>query len=151
MRTRFILLPTAGLLLAGTLGLHGQGGTAPSGQTIYEQRCVQCHGVSGRGDGPAAAQLAPRPRDFTSGKYKIRTTETGSLPTDDNLTRTIRVGLPGTSMPGWGPFLSDNDIAAVAAYVKAFSPRFASEAPQPIQAPPPTAATPETIAAGRTM
>jgi hypothetical protein len=50
--------------------------------------------------------LKPRPRDFTTGGYKIRTTETGSVPTDDDLVRTVRQGLYGTAMPGWDRILS---------------------------------------------
>jgi mono/diheme cytochrome c family protein len=102
------------------------------GKAIYEARCLQCHGASGRGDGPAAPALVPRPRDFTSGKFKFRSTDTGSLPTDDDLIRSVRIGLPGTSMPGWEPFLSAGDILAVVTYVKTFSPRFASATTQPV-------------------
>ncbi|MCA9465301.1 MAG: c-type cytochrome, partial [Nitrospira sp.] len=48
------------------------------GQKIYERSCVTCHGEFGKGDGPAAfynsAYSAPRPRDFTVGNYKFRST-----------------------------------------------------------------------------
>jgi mono/diheme cytochrome c family protein len=115
---------------------------------------VQCHGLDGRGDGAAAPALIPRPRDFTSAKFKLRTTESGSLPTDDDIVRTITYGVPGTSMPGWQPFLSQGDIAAVASYVKAFSPRFASERPQiipTVSAAAPGAPSPQSIAAGKAV
>src|SRR5437773_6430912 len=78
--------------------LHGspapyQGEEHPSlGKTIYEARCTICHGSEGKGDGVAAAMLHPRPRDLTAGKYKYRTTETGTIPTDKDLERTIREG-----------------------------------------------------------
>jgi mono/diheme cytochrome c family protein len=127
---------------------------AQNGKAIYEQRCVQCHGVNGRGDGPAAPVLMPRPRDFASAQFKLRTTDSGSLPTDDDLIRTIAFGLPGTSMPGWQPFLSAADIAAVANYIKSFSPRFAAERPQSIRtvaASVPGAPTPQTIASGKAV
>ncbi len=31
---------------------------------IFESRCVTCHGEEGRGDGPAASNLNPKPADF---------------------------------------------------------------------------------------
>ena len=152
-------MPKLQILIAAVTLIVGAGGAraqtpAPSGKAIYEQRCVQCHGGSGRGDGAAAPVLNPRPRDFTSAQFKLRTTETGSLPTDDDLIRTITNGVPGTSMPGWQPFLSQAEIAAVASYVKSFSPRFAAERPQSI----PTVAVsipgvppPQTLAAGKAV
>jgi mono/diheme cytochrome c family protein len=106
-----------------------------AGKVVYEQRCAYCHGASGRGDGQVAANLQPRPLDFTAGKFKLRTTETGSLPTDDDLTRTILEGMPGTAMPAWRGRLRPDDARNVVIYLKSFSPRFASETPQPIVAP----------------
>ena len=50
----------------------------PRGKAVYDAHCVECHGAAGKGDGPSAAYLAPRPRDFTTGKYKIRSTESGT-------------------------------------------------------------------------
>jgi cytochrome c553 len=43
----------------------------PLGQRIYAQRCAVCHGPDGRGNGPAAPSLIPRPRDFTLGQFKL--------------------------------------------------------------------------------
>lgn len=37
---------------------------------IFESRCVACHGAEGHGDGPAAANLNPRPRDFHNPKWQ---------------------------------------------------------------------------------
>ena len=72
--------------------------------------------------------LMPRPRDFTTGRYKIRSTETGTMPTDDDLIGSVRQGLYGTAMPGWDRILSDGDIRAVVQYVKSLSPQFARAA-----------------------
>jgi len=44
-------------------------GTAKSGQAVYESGCATCHGRSGKGDGPVAAVLTPRPGDHTNGRY----------------------------------------------------------------------------------
>src|SRR5216684_3261654 len=45
------------------------GGGAAHGKTVYDEHCVECHGSSGKGDGPASHLLTPRPRDFTLARY----------------------------------------------------------------------------------
>ncbi len=108
-------------------------GAQPRGKAVYDAHCVECHGPSGRGDGPSAGYLTPRPRDFTTGKYKIRTTETGSVPSDEDLLGSVQHGLYGTAMPGWQRILADTDIADVVQYIKTLSPQFATPArPIPI-------------------
>ena len=90
------------------------------GKRVYEKSCAHCHGTEGRGDGSAAENLLPRPRDFTRGLYKIRSTETGQVPTDQDLFDIITEGMPGTSMPGWDTSLSANERWEVVAYIKTF-------------------------------
>ena len=131
--------------LLGTAVLHA----APSarelqaGRGTYEKYCSQCHGDKGDGQGPAAAHLQPRPRDFTSGKFKLRTTASGALPTDDDIRRVIRSGMPYTTMPAW-PRLTDDEVTGLVQYLKSFYPGFAdpNQAPRPIELPkaPPAAA-----------
>ncbi len=96
----------------------GKGGA----KAVYEKRCVWCHGWEGGGDGPAAEFLNPRPRDFTAGLYKYRSAPFDSMfPTDEDIFRTIRDGLTGTSMPGWGDVLSDGEIRELVTYIKKFA------------------------------
>ena len=90
------------------------------GKRVYEKSCAHCHGTEGRGDGSAAENLLPRPRDFTRGLYKIRSTETGQVPTDQDLFDIITEGMPGSSMPGWDTSLSANERWEVVAYIKTF-------------------------------
>lgn len=117
-----IMLP---LLAICTPVAHAQEENA-RGKEVYTQWCAHCHGENGDGEGVAAARLKPRPRDFTSGKYKIRMTTTGNIPTDEDLTRAIRLGLHGTSMPAFpSNYLSDAEVAAVVDYIKSFSDWFA--------------------------
>jgi mono/diheme cytochrome c family protein len=54
------------------------------GRAIYFRRCSFCHGLLGDGEGPAAKYLDPRPRDFTLGTFKFRTTKSGELPTNED-------------------------------------------------------------------
>jgi cytochrome c oxidase cbb3-type subunit 2 len=124
------------------------GGTPRDGATVYAAHCAECHGPAGRGDGPASFVLSPRPRDFSTGSYKIRTTETGSIPTDEDLLRSVRRGLAGTAMPGWEGLLPDAEIHSVVEYVKAFSPQFAGTRPQVVTLGAEVPASPASVARG---
>jgi cbb3-type cytochrome c oxidase subunit III len=120
----------------------------PRGKAVYDKHCVECHGADGKGDGPSAFYLAPHPRDFSTGRYKIRTTETGSVPTDDDLVRSVRQGLYGTAMPAWDRILSDGDIRDVVGYIKAMSPQFATP-PKVVTVASGTPSSPASIDHGR--
>ena len=57
---------------------------------LFRKHCVQCHGISGDGRGPAAALLAPYPRDFRRGSFKFKSTPIGKKPThSDTLAQTM--------------------------------------------------------------
>ena len=71
----------------------------------YMTYCAGCHGEKGDGAGKAAEYLYPKPRDFTLGLFKIRSTPSGSLPTDEDLLRVISQGMHGSGMPNFD-FLS---------------------------------------------
>jgi cytochrome c oxidase cbb3-type subunit 2 len=100
------------------------------GEAVYRRYCIGCHGVEGDGQGEAAAFLDPRPRNFTLGAFKFRSTPSGSLPTDDDLMRTLRNGVHGTSMPEWR-LVPEAELRAVIAYLKTFSTRFDRFTPRP--------------------
>ena len=40
-------------------------GDPEAGKAVYQQTCLMCHGAKGKGDGPAAAALNPKPMNFT--------------------------------------------------------------------------------------
>lgn len=100
------------------------------GKAAYTSYCAGCHGEQGDGNGPAAGFLRPRPRNFQRASFKFSSTRFGSLPTDEDLRRTIRNGLRGSSMPDW-PLLSEQTIEGLIAYIKTFSPRWTQQPPAP--------------------
>ena len=69
------------------------------GKAIYNDKCAYCHGQNGKGDGITSPLLHSKPRNFTDGKFKIRTTESGSIPTDEDLMNVISNGMRGSAMP----------------------------------------------------
>jgi len=73
------------------------------GKIVYQNYCVLCHGVSGKGDGRAARIHTPRPANLT---------RSGVPP--EYLTQIIRKGgeAMGRSpdMPPWGDQLTDEQI-----------------------------------------
>ena len=81
-----------------------------SGRALYVKNCAQCHGEKGDAQGYATPHLYPRPRDFTTAKFKVRTTPNGALPTHQDLVNIIRRGMPYTSMPAW-PDLTDQEVS----------------------------------------
>lgn len=139
---------TAALSFAVTRA-YAEGETAVDGQEVYNNYCAPCHGEDGRGDGPVAKSLFPKPRDFTRGAYKIRSTPSGSLPSDEDLLRIIYYGIPGTSMIPWD-VLDENQRKALLPVLKAFSPAFeVRTAEAPVTVGLEIRATAETIAMGK--
>ena len=75
-----------------------------------------CHGPSGRGDGAASTRFDPPPRDLTLGAYAVANLSDPKDPLAVILARTVKFGLPGTSMPGH-ELLTDADIADLVHFV----------------------------------
>ena len=123
-----------------------------AGKNLYGKYCSQCHGEKGDGEGYATPHLYPRPRDFTTGKFKVRTTPSGALPTHQDLVNIIRRGMPYTSMPAW-PNLSDQEVSDLAYFITTFSPEFSNpeSIPKPVELPSAPAATDESIALGKKL
>ena len=99
---------------AGALRLRpAQGGQAAvSGRDVYRARCAACHGAAGRGDGPAAAAMNPRPSSFADSARRQATT-------DFAMGEVIQHGR--RSMPAFGRTLTRAQIDSVIAYVKTLS------------------------------
>lgn len=106
------------LALAGAAGAGG--GDASKGQVLFPMYCAACHGSTGKGDGPGAGALNPRPRDLTDGVYMAKLN-------DQYLFDVIAKGGPAlgksAAMPPWNPPLKDQDILNVVAYIRSLSKR----------------------------
>jgi cytochrome c oxidase cbb3-type subunit I/II len=94
--------------------------TIQHGKMGYEKRCAGCHGEKGDGNGIAAPFLDPKPRNFTSGIYKFRSSPLGTLPSDKDLMHTLSKGVLGTSMPNFAD-VPEQERFAIVQYVKTFS------------------------------
>jgi mono/diheme cytochrome c family protein len=162
MRARLFLIGCAAVLIAvcgarmdpvraqgPDLGTDAQ---RQAGQQHYQKYCAQCHGDKGDGNGYATPNLLPKPRDFTTGKYKVRSTPTGALPTHQDLVSIIRRGMPYTSMPAW-PDLTDQQVSELAYYIKSFSPDFANPeaVPKPVPLPSAPGMTDASVQAGKKL
>ena len=109
------MLPVA---LLGWVGL-GWAGESPEdafqpdmeqGQALYRKHCEECHGTGGRGDGPRAALLAPRPGNLVSAATSTKS--------DQELLEIIERGVPRTAMRGWEKELSLEERRNVLAFVR---------------------------------
>jgi mono/diheme cytochrome c family protein len=123
-----------------------------SGKKLYLQNCSQCHGEKGDGQGYATPHMFPQPRNFTLGKFKVRTTPNGSLPTHQDLVNVIRRGMPYTSMPAW-PTFSDQDVSDLAYFITTFSPDFSNKenVPKPVALPSAPGSTSQSIELGKKL
>ena len=124
-------------------------GDANAGKAVYELKCAGCHGVKGDGKGPAAELLLPKPRDFTAGIYKIRTT-VNKTPTDQDIFRIITDGMPGTSMPPWN-VLPERERWNLVAYIKGFAGEKLKEAAKKVELPKEVGSSEASIKRGKEM
>jgi mono/diheme cytochrome c family protein len=135
------------LLLLFLIGGCGDRQWEHTGESLYAEYCQPCHGADGTGSGQLAYLLYPKPRNFTSGLFKLRSTHDGQLPSDDDLFRTIRTGMQGTSMPSFA-FLGDESIHSIVEYVKQFDSGFDDEPREKIAVPEPLPFSPRLVAIG---
>ena len=105
------------IMAVGPFGRPAVAQDTTAGKEVYGKWCAGCHGDNGAGDGAGAKHMIPPPRDFTGAIYQIRSTPSGQLPTDADLLRSIDEGLPGTAMPAWEDFLTEEEIWSVVLFL----------------------------------
>ena len=82
-----------------------------TGQTLFLDRCISCHGASGRGDGVLAKSLTgPAVGDLTITKWKH-----GDRP--EEIQAVIAQGVANSQMPGWKSVFNPSEVKAVTAFV----------------------------------
>jgi cytochrome c553 len=95
-------------------------GDANAGKVKYQTLCAACHGNSGRGDGPAAGALNPKPADLSEAAFYQTVNDT-------YLVEIIKEGgskvKKSPLMPAWRGALSDTDIMNVIAYLRSLPTR----------------------------
>jgi len=100
------------------LGFAQTKGDPNAGKISYSKQCVGCHGMTGKGDGPAAAALNPKPKDHTDGKIM-------NSVSDKDLFAIIKGGGASVKkspiMPAAGKALTDQDISNVVAYIRSLA------------------------------
>lgn len=89
---------------------NGLIGDAEAGKKFFESNCFVCHGKEGKGDGPRAYFITPKPANLTS-------PEAGDSLNRPHLFTSISKGSLGSEMPAWSKVLTDQEIANVAEYV----------------------------------
>jgi mono/diheme cytochrome c family protein len=93
-------------------------GSPAKGKEIYVKQCAGCHGPAGKGDGPAAAAINPKPTDFTNKTHM-------TMLKDQYLFDLIQKGGAATGksplMTPFGSKLKDGEIQDVIAYVRSLA------------------------------
>lgn len=125
-------------------------GATPA-QRLYVENCAFCHGPDGRGNGASAPSMIPRPRDFTQGLFKYKSTPEGAPPSDDDLIAVVTNGLNASGMPYFRGTLSEQEIRDVVGVVKGFSKAFPAAPTAPITLGPRPKSTPESLARGANL
>ncbi len=93
--------------------------TLYKGSQLFRRHCMHCHGVPGDGRGPTGPWLNPHPRDYRQGVFKFISTDVkvkGRKPRREDLLRTLRKGIDGTSMPSFG-LQTDEELEQIVSYV----------------------------------
>ncbi|MCL4831181.1 MAG: c-type cytochrome [Caldilineaceae bacterium] len=83
-----------------------------AGAATYTQYCAVCHGNEGKGDGPGAAALNPKPADFSAEHVQVLS--------DGGLFWFITNGVPNSAMPPWGEVLSEQQRWEVVNFLRTF-------------------------------
>ncbi len=101
------------------------GGDVGQGNALFALHCATCHGGDGKGEGPAAIALNPKPRDLTEGTFYIDANDNNETGESIDLARVILVGTGpfggSEAMQGWSETLSVDEVRHLVAFVENLS------------------------------
>lgn len=92
-----------------------------AGEKVFKSFCVTCHGAKGKGDGPAAAGLNPKPLDFSVGAFKYDANGNGTKGDLEDIKAIVHDGAAkhgGSPLMTPWPMIKPDQLQAVAEYVK---------------------------------
>lgn len=120
VQRRDVTMTLAWMLVAGLLLLLGstvatRAGELESGGQLYQQNCAMCHGAEGKGNGPAAAALTPKPTDLTNQNY-MKTL------TNEQMLKVLKLGGAGVGksplMPPTGASLNEQQLKSLVTFMR---------------------------------
>jgi mono/diheme cytochrome c family protein len=100
------------LTIAMVIAAGSETASAKNATSIYAQKCAECHGVSGKGDGPAGQIMVPPPMPFST-KLKGKS--------DSWIASVITQGGPAVGLsPGMPPHpnMSGSEVRDLTQYIK---------------------------------
>jgi len=102
-----------------------KGADPDQGAHWFSFYCIHCHGWTGKGNGPTAAKLDPRPRNLTNGEYAnyISNVQLFAMIKGGGIARNLSV-----AMPPWGNVIQDQDIWNVIAFIRTLAvPKYVAD------------------------
>ncbi|MFA6598240.1 MAG: cytochrome c [Ignavibacteriaceae bacterium] len=95
------------------------------GKKLFETTCSSCHGIEGKGDGPAGAALNPKPRNF----HLVEGWKNGRKATE--IYNTVQKGILTSGMPGFD-YLAPSDRIAIIQLIRSWMPEPPKDTPEEV-------------------
>ena len=101
------------ILAAASISFAQLKGDAGAGKIVYERSCATCHGKEGKGDGPGAMSLKPRPTNLTDPAVTAKS--------DKEIFDIMTKGKSGTPMIAFEKSLSEEQRWNVLVYIRSLA------------------------------
>ena len=88
------------------------------GKKLYSMYCANCHGESGKGDGPAAKSLPVKSADHTNGALMNQISDKVLL---EIISKGGNAAGKSAFMPAWGGQLKEKELLDLVAYIRSLA------------------------------